>query len=54
MEDYKAKIKEVLERTISVSAESKEDAEYTVQCDYKNQLHILDSDERRRGVTLPA
>lgn len=42
MENYNVTIKETLERVISVSAETPEEAEYMVRQDYKNQLHILD------------
>lgn len=40
MEDYNVTIKEILERVISVSAETPEEAEYMVRQDYKNQLHM--------------
>ena len=42
---------ETLERVISVSAETPEEAEYMVMQDYKNQLHILDS-SNFTGVTF--
>lgn len=51
MEDYNVTIKEILERVISVSAETPEEAEYMVRQDYKNQLHILDS-SNFTGVTF--
>lgn len=53
MEDYIVTIKETLERKIPVSAETPEEAEYMVMCDYKNQLHILDSSDFK-GVTFTA
>lgn len=53
MEDYTVTIKETLERKIPVSAETPEEAEYMVECDYKNQLHILDSSDFT-GVTFTA
>lgn len=45
MEDHIVTIKETLERKIPASAETPEEAEYMVECDYKNQLHILDSSD---------
>lgn len=51
MEDYIVTIKETLERKIPVLAETSEEAEYMVECDYKNQLHILDSSDFT-GVTF--
>ena len=53
MEDYVVTIKETLERKIPVSAETPEEAEYMVKCDYKNQHHILDSSDFT-GVTFTA
>lgn len=51
MDDYKVTIKETLERTITVPAETLEEAKDIVKSEYRNQQHILDSSDFT-GVTF--
>ena len=43
--EYIVTITEVLQRKVSVRAESKEDAEYIVEQQYYNQEHILNEND---------
>lgn len=43
--EYTVTITEVLQRKVSVRAESKDDAEYIVEQQYYNQEHILNEND---------
>ena len=43
--EYTVTITEVLQRKVSVRAESKDDAEYIVEQEYYNQEHILNEND---------
>lgn len=43
--EYTVTITEVLQRKVSVRAESKDDAEYIVERQYYNQEHILNEND---------
>lgn len=44
-QEYIVTITETLQRNVPVKAESQEDAEYAVECDYRSQKHILDAED---------
>ena len=45
MKEYTVVITEVLEREVTIYAESAEDAEYVVEQEYYNQEHIFDESD---------
>ena len=52
-EEYIVTITEILQRKVPVKADSREDAAYTVECDYYAQKHILGAEDFV-GVSLKA
>ena len=44
-QEYIVTITEVLQQKVPVKAESREDAEYAVECDYRRQKHILTAED---------
>ena len=45
MKDYKVTIKETLARTVTVKADSREEAEGIVKLQWKDGIYVLDADD---------
>jgi len=53
LNDYKVKIREILERTVTVKAESMAHAKHLVEKGYKNSDYVLDASDYK-GVSFHA
>ena len=48
MQKFKVDITKVLQKTVTVSADSKEEAERIAETDWKNADYLLDADDFKR------